>query len=51
MLEKDLNNEKAFFRRGSSYLGIGELNKAKKDLMKAYELSDGKDANVINALK
>jgi hypothetical protein len=33
-----------------SYLGIGELNKAKRDLVKAYELTDGKDPNIIKGL-
>lgn len=34
-----------------SYLGIGELNKAKQDLKKAYDLTEGKDNAVILGLK
>lgn len=46
VLEKDDENDKALYRRGMAYLGIGELNKAKQDLMKAHNLTGGKDAGV-----
>jgi len=35
VLEKDEDNDKALYRRGLSYLNVGELNKAKHDLYKA----------------
>jgi hypothetical protein len=38
------------YRRGIAYMAIGELNKSKKDLLKAYDLTEGKDENVKNAL-
>ena len=38
-LDKDDTNDKAYFRRGVAYLNIGELNKAKYDLVKANELT------------
>lgn len=34
-----------------AYLGIGELNKAKMNLLRAHELTEGKDLNVINGLQ
>ena len=43
--------EKAFFRRGSSYLKVGDLLKAKQDLLRANELADGKNGQVLQALK
>lgn len=49
MAEKTL--EKAYYRRGSSYFCVGDLTKAKEDLVKANELANGKNASVIQALK
>jgi tetratricopeptide (TPR) repeat protein len=43
--------EKAFYRRGMSYLKIGDLKKAKEDFLKANELADGKNGQVIQGLK
>lgn len=43
--------EKAYYRRGYSYLKIGDLEKAKQDLVKANEIADGKNGSVIQALK
>ena len=43
--------EKAYYRRGSSYYSIGDLTKAKEDLVKANELADGKNGSVLAALK
>jgi tetratricopeptide (TPR) repeat protein len=43
--------EKSFYRRGTAYFNIGDLAKAKEDLKKANELSGGKNAAVIQALK
>jgi hypothetical protein len=34
-----------------SYLGTGDIPKAKADLTRAYELTQGKDANVIKGLQ
>lgn len=50
VLEKDDENDKALYRRGMAYLGIGELNKAKQDLLKAYNVTDGKDAGIVQGL-
>lgn len=47
VLEKDEDNDKALYRRGMAYLGIGEMGKAKQDLMSAYSLTEGKDVGVI----
>jgi tetratricopeptide (TPR) repeat protein len=49
-LEKDPENDKALYRRGMAYLGSGFIEKAKADLTKAYEVTNGKDQNVIKAL-
>ena len=49
-LSKEPNNDKALYRRGMSYLGQGKIPLAKADLTKAYELTGGKDQNVIKAL-
>jgi Tfp pilus assembly protein PilF len=49
-LEKDQENDKALYRRGMSYLGQGKVKQAKADLTKAYEITGGKDQNVIKAL-
>ena len=43
--------EKAYYRRGSSYFSVGDLAKAKEDLVKANELADGKNGSVLTALK
>ena len=51
MIDKDENNDKAYYRRGMAYIAIGELNKAKSDLMTAYDLTDGKDQGIIAGLK
>lgn len=51
MLEREEENDKALYRRGMAYLGIGELNKAKSDLMKAYNITEGKDTGVIKGLE
>ncbi len=50
VIEKEQDNDKALYRRGLAYLHLGELNKAKTDLMRAYELTEGKDVNVVTAL-
>ena len=50
-LEKDQENDKALYRRGMSYLGQGKVKQAKADLTKAYEITGGKDQNVIKALQ
>ena len=50
VLEKEENNEKAYYRRGRAYMMIGELNKAKQDLNRALELSGGKSQDAIKAL-
>jgi len=39
VLDKDEYNEKALYRRGLAYLHLGELNKAKEDLLRAHDLS------------
>lgn len=49
-LSKDPDNDKALYRRGMAYLGTGDVEKAKSDLTRAYELTQGKDSNVIKAL-
>jgi hypothetical protein len=49
MAEKTL--EKAYYRRGTSYFSIGDLAKAKEDLIKANELADGKNGSVVLGLK
>ena len=49
-LTKDPDNDKALYRRGMAYLGSGYVDKAKSDLTRAYELTQGKDQNVIKAL-
>jgi Flp pilus assembly protein TadD len=51
VLDKDDENEKALYRRGVCYLEIGEMNKAKHDLLKANQLSGGKDTAINEALK
>ena len=51
VLEKEEENDKALYRRGMAYLGIGEFNKARTDLKLAYDLTEGKDNNVIKGLK
>lgn len=43
--------EKALYRRGYSYLKIGVLDKSKEDLQKAYEMSEGKNKMVNDALR
>ena len=60
MLDKNLKEEmlsngkttleKAFYRRGVAYLGVGDLKKAKEDLLKAHEFT-GKNQAVREALK
>ena len=50
-LDKDEENEKALYRRGFAYLNVGELSRAKKDLVKASQLTEGSDSNINNALK
>lgn len=50
VIDKDENNQKAYYRRGRAYMMIGENNKAKNDFNKALELSNGKDQEVIKAL-
>ena len=50
-LTKNQNNDKALYRRGMSYLGVGDIPKAKADLTRAYEITQGKDANVIKGLQ
>lgn len=43
--------EKAHYRRGMCYFKIGDLTKAKEDFVKANDLADGKNGQVIQALK
>lgn len=50
-LDKNDRHEKAYYRRGMAYLGIGELNKAKQDLTMAYELTQGKDPAVVKGFQ
>ena len=50
MLDKDEENDKALYRRGLAYIGVGDIANAKSDLTKAYELTEGKDQNVIKGL-
>ena len=50
-LEKEPDNDKALYRRGMSYLSSGKVALAKADLTKAYEVTQGKDQNVIKALQ
>ncbi len=50
-LDKDEDNEKALYRRGFAYLNVGELSRAKKDLVKASEMTDGSDSNINKALQ
>jgi tetratricopeptide (TPR) repeat protein len=49
-LEKDSENDKALYRRGMANLGSGFIEKARADLNKAFEVTNGKDQNVIKAL-
>ena len=49
-LAKEPENDKALYRRGMAYLGNGDYEKSKNDLTKAYEVTQGKDQNVIKAL-
>lgn len=51
VLDKDDQNDKALYRRGVSYMNVGELNKARDDLLKANQLTLGKDGNVLRALQ
>ena len=50
-LAKEPNNDKALYRRGMSLLSQGKVQQAKADLTKAYDLTGGKDQNVIKALQ
>jgi tetratricopeptide (TPR) repeat protein len=38
-LARNDRHDKAYYRRGMAYIGIGELNKAKQDLTMALELT------------
>ena len=49
-LDKEPDNDKALYRRGMSYLGQGKIPQAKADLTRAFELTGGKDQNIIKAL-
>jgi tetratricopeptide (TPR) repeat protein len=51
VLDLNDNSVKAYYRRGFSYLSLGEFDKAKGDLLKAHELSNKKDNEVIKGLK
>ena len=42
-LGKEPDNDKALYRRGMSFLGVGDIPKAKADLTRAYEITGGKD--------
>lgn len=42
-LTKEPENDKALYRRGMAYLGSGDIEKAKADLTKAYDVTQGKD--------
>ena len=50
VLDKDEENQKALYRRGRGYMGVGEMNKARSDFNRALDLSNGKDQEVIKAL-
>jgi len=50
-LEREPDNDKALYRRGMAYLGTGKILEAKADLTRAFELTEGKDANVVKALQ
>lgn len=50
-LGKEPDNDKALYRRGMSYLGMGDITNSKADLTRAYELTGGKDSNVIKGLQ
>ena len=49
-LDKESDNDKALYRRGMSYLSQGKIPQAKADLTRAFELTGGKDQNIIKAL-
>ena len=50
VLDKDDENDKAYYRRGVAYLNIGELHKCKEDLLRAHEITQGKDTKVLEAI-
>jgi tetratricopeptide (TPR) repeat protein len=50
-IDKDCDNQKALYRRGVSYLNVGELNKSKGDLLRANDLAEGKDGAILLALQ
>jgi tetratricopeptide (TPR) repeat protein len=49
-LEREPENDKALYRRGLAYIGTGKINEAKADLLRAHDLTGGKDPNVIKGL-
>lgn len=51
MLTKDEENDKAIYRRGMAYMGMGDIDKAKADLTHAFDITGGKDINVINGIQ
>jgi Flp pilus assembly protein TadD len=46
VLKVDPNHVKALYRRATAYMCLDKIKKAKKDLIKANELSKGKNKGV-----
>lgn len=52
VLENDGDNVKALYRRGSAYIKVGEIKRAKEDLTAAFELTKdlGEKSAINNAI-
>ena len=51
VLNKDPDNDKAYYRRGVANMGRGDIKNAKIDLTRAHELTGKNDPSVIGAIK
>lgn len=51
VLKKEPDNDKALYRKGLAHLGFGDIPKAKQELTRAHEITEGKDQNVVKALQ